>query len=393
MCKVFRPLCTGTVRILLPYESSAVRFFPAHSFAKKLVFLAFHTNLVVYPPMKPPFALLLFAVPTFTFAQVTTTPPVEPAADAKETLKPDQVESVLSQLSDVEKTAVTFRSAFLQDAVEKLKKAAGSNGAALSLLKDCDEVVNAKRKSNDKAAREAVERRAEQQKLQAEAQEEEELEKEGDMLEALRLGMEYLILTIEISETKNPSAMVPKLNNYHKLLLDAAPKLRGAAGEMLSRRLVSEQPTDYRRQRLITTGSLSLIVNALQLEPFLNAADWSYDPSDIVGHYNHVMLKLARVEFKDKLPLLWDTAISLAGNYEKERLFKGEFELWTQRTLPSLQWAKAEDMVKYGQTPVTGLADMLKIIKGNPHHPSAISWISSLRNYVAPKTETPATGS
>jgi hypothetical protein len=83
----------------------------------------------------------------------------------------------------------------------------------------------------------------------------------------------------------------------------------------------------------------------------------------------------------------------MEGTFRKERFFEGEFVVWSQQAVPELRWRRAQDLLAHSSTPVTGLSEMLAVIKANPHHPSATQWITELRGYVAPKTETPATGS
>jgi hypothetical protein len=336
--------------------------------------------------MKRHLSSLVLILPPLLSAQEPATPtaPADPTAAAvAATLKPEQIANVLKQLEELEKSALNQRGSTLGGMIQKIRSAASSDAAALGLIRDCDELVNVTRKSNDREAKEEAERRAEAQKRREENREQDDVEKQGDPVLALRLALEYLALSLEANESKDLALMVPKLGGYHKSLIASASKLKGESGEMLMRPIGAERGG----------RSVGIVVAAFQLEPYLSQSDWPSRPGDILEHYEKVMLKLARQDHKDKVGELWETAITMEGSFRKERLFEGEFAIWSEQAVPTLRWRRAQDLLAHSSTPVTGLSEMLAVIKANPHHASAPQWIIELRSYVAPKTETPATGS
>lgn len=314
--------------------------------------------------------LLLFVTSTVLHAQEKQPSGPVTASQINGQLKPEQVNSVLKQLDELERTILAQRGSTLSGAIQRIRTAAGSDAAALNFIAECDQIVNVDRKTADKDAEKDAERRKEIQKKRQQDMDREDVEKNGDATLSLRLGLEYLALTLEAHEAKDISTMVPKLQAYQQSLLASAPKLKGRAGDMLL--------------RPVGGGNVGLVVDALQLSPFLQRENWPLVPGDISEHYDRLILKLAREKKPEELGTLWDTAINLEAGLRKERMFEGEYALWVQNELPQLRWQRAQDLVRFTSNPVTGLAEMLNLIKANPNHPGSPAWVNELRSLVKP---------
>ena len=340
----------------------------------------------IYPLLAASLAFAVGMTPISSPAQDAPPPPTGPIA-----LKPEQVSNVLKQLEELERTILSQRGTNLSAIIQKIRSAAASDAAALNLIADCDKVVNVDRKADDREAKEQAEKREEQQKRKQEPDKEDE-KKNGDANLALRLSLEYLALTLEANEAKDIATMVPKLQTFHQSLLASAPKLKGAAGEMLRRGGGGGGGGGGGRRGGgggPPAGAIGLIVSAFQLEPYLNPPNWSRNAGDVIDHFDKVQLKIAKAKKPEEIPALWDTAINLEASIRKESMYEGEYNLWVQTEVPLLKWKRAEDMVQYGQTPITGLAEMLNIIKTYPNHPDSPKWVERLRSLVKPE-ETPA---
>ncbi|MCA1964970.1 MAG: hypothetical protein LDL31_13575, partial [Prosthecobacter sp.] len=200
---------------------------------------------------------------------------------------------------------------------------------------------------------------------------------DGDTGTALRLGLRYLMLTLEAHEAKEEEfkKMGPKLSSYIQDLAAAAPKLRGRALGMLNR----------------VCGGGSPVVEAYQLDRYLGANHWSRNPADIGNMFQQTLFFLAEKDAKDSLPGLWDTRINYEAAFRKEQLPAPEYELWLQNSLPVLRWQRASYLYEKGPSPVNAMADMLKVIKEHPTHADAPSWVSALRKYVNESAPTPST--
>jgi len=320
--------------------------------------------------MKPALLLSLIASAATLSAQ-TTTPgvaPTTPPASEPPKLTEAQVNNVLSQLQELEKQILTQRGNNLSSILAKLNDAISSDQAAIKFYTDCDVLVNSERKEASKSeARqraEQVERNMERKSKAGAGAD----DQEGDTALALRLGLRYLILTLEAHETKDDDfkKMAPKLQSYIQDLVASAPKLAGRSMGMLNR----------------VSGPGSPVVQAFQLDRYLAREHWSRDPANFGGMYNQTLLFLAKDEAKDSLPTLWDSRINNEAAFRKEQMTEPEYALWLQNELPSLRWERATYLYKNGPSAINAMADMLKVIKEFPAHADAPKWVEELRSSV-----------
>jgi hypothetical protein len=323
-----------------------------------------------------PLPFLLIATATSLCAQ--TQPAPAPAAAPK--LTDAQVSNVLSQLQELEKTILTQRASNLSTVLAKLNAAIASEQAAIKFYTDCDVLVNSERKEASK-----IEARQRQEMMERSMDRSKNkgggggaaAEEEGDIGTALQLGMRYLILTLEAHEAKEEDfkKMAPKLSSYIQEMTATAPKLKGRALGMLGR---------------VCNGG-SPVVEAFQLDRFLGAEHWSRNPTDIGGMFQQTLFFLAEKDAKDTLPSLWDTRLNYEAAFRKEQMPAPEYELWLQDDLPALRWQRAVYLYEKGPSPVTAMADMLKVIKEHPSHADAPSWVDTLRQFVNASAPVPTT--
>jgi hypothetical protein len=126
----------------------------------------------------------------------------------------------------------------------------------------------------------------------------------------------------------------------------------------------------------------SAIIEAFQLERYLNRQGWDKNPTNIGGMYTNTILPIAAVDAKDSLPSLWDARINADGAFRKENMTEPEFILWGQNELPTLRWERATYLYEKGPSAINAMADMLKLIKDNPAHADAPKWVKELRMLV-----------
>jgi hypothetical protein len=327
------------------------------------------------------FLATCLSLPGSILAQEPAAPvPAAPASNTK--LKPEQAANVLKQLKELEATILAQRGTNLGSIVQKLRSAASSDAAALSLVAECDTIVNVDRKIGDREAKEDAERRREQQKNAQQNTDNDEEEKNGDSTLALRLCLEYLALSLEAQEAKSLADMAGKLQAFHQSLISSGSKLHGRAGEMIMRSIGAAGGGGGRQGGGVPPGSIGLVVQAFQLENYIKREDWPQVPGDIIDQYRKVILAADKVKSPDKLAQDWEAAITAEASFRKERMFEGEYNLWLQTALPDLRWQRALEMVDSTSTPINGLAEMLNIIKANPNHPDSPRWVSQLRSMV-----------
>lgn len=326
-----------------------------------------------YLSMRPLLASLLVVSASFSLlAQDPVPAPVEQTPSAKSLLTPEQMKSVLTQLDELEKTILAQRGLNLGGIIQKLRAAAGSDAAALSLIEDCEKLVLVERRDGDRDDAKRIEQRIQQTK-KGETKKAEE--KEGDEMTGVRLALEYLALTLEAHESKDVKDMIPKALAFHQSLLAQGEKLKGRAGASLM------APVGGGGGRGVGVG---IVVEAYQLQRFLQREGWPLQPADIMGMYERLILPSIRQDKNEDLATTWDAALNNYATFTKARLPEGEFAVWQTQTYPELRWNRAEDLFQNGTSPVLGLAEMLKVIKEFPNHPSSPQWVVTLRGIVAP---------
>lgn len=322
---------------------------------------------------------------TASLSAQQTAPPAPPVAPApKVALTPDQASNVLKQLAELERTILQQRGTNLGSIIQKLRTAASSDAAAISFIEDCDKLVNVERKDADREEARKIEQKAEQAKRNETKKDE---DKEGDQAMALRMSLEYLALSLEANDTKELSAMVPKVQAFHQSLITHGKKLHGQAGEMLMRP-VSGGGGGGRRGG--PAMDVRVVIDAYQLDRYLRREGWPMEPGNIIRMYQQVILKPSLEKQKEDIAAIWDAAINAEATFRKERMPEGEFAIWQQNEYPALRWMRAGDLTGHSSNPVTGMAEMLKVIKEHPSHPSSPEWIKQLRQLVTPAMPEPA---
>lgn len=313
--------------------------------------------------MKKLLTASLLILPSCLFSQEPSAP-----AAAAEKLTEQQVNNVLSQLKVLEEEILSKRGNNLSAILAKLNAAISSDQAALKLYTDCDVLVNVERKEEGKTE---ARQRAEQMERALERKSKGgggAASDDGDSALAIRLGIRYLILTLEAHEAKDEDfkKMIPKLQSYINDLVASAPKLHGRALGMVNRVCAEGGP----------------VVEAFQLGRFLNRDGWSGSPTNIGSMYSTTILPLAEAEAKNSLPELWDARINAEVAFRKENMSEPEFILWGQNELPALRWQRASYLYKNGPSLINAMADMLKLIRDYPNHADAPGWVSQLRGFV-----------
>jgi hypothetical protein len=328
--------------------------------------------------------LILTATATSLLAQ--TPEPAAPAA-AKPALTPEQKANVLKQLEELEKSISSQRGTNLGAAIAKIRSAASSDAAAMNFLADCDQLVNVEWKEGDRDAKKAAEDREQKAKRAQANSDNEDVEKNGDTATGVRLALEYLALSLEARDVKDLSDMTAKIQAYHQSLISAAPKLRGRTGDMLSRGIGGGGGGGGPRRAGARFGGngnngpdIGIVVAAYQLDQYLDRKEWPTTPADIISHYENIMIRTAKD--RSKVGALWETAINTEVSYRKARMFEGELKVWQTTDYPELRWRRAQSMTTGGGDAVIGMAEMLKVIKEFPAHPSSPTWLSELRGMI-----------
>jgi hypothetical protein len=318
-----------------------------------------------------PLAACLFLL---TLAQAPAqTPDTPPALGQRPTvpLTPEQIAMITKQLAELEGQIDKMRNDNLGSVLQKLRAAVGSDAAALAFYTDCEKLVNVERKELDRDEAKRIAERMEREKERRGTEDKDE----GDAAMAIRLQLQYLILTLEAHEAKDRAPLIPKLQAYIQDVLANAPKLKGRA--------LGQLGGDLR-------GDRNPIVAAFQIQRYLQTENWTTRPADLPGMWSQVILPWYLENKPTELATIWDNRLTAEATLLKATMPEAEYALWLQNEYPALRWDRAEYLVMKGPTPVNGLADMLKLIKEFPGHPDAPKWLKGMRAFVEGSTNAPA---
>lgn len=328
-------------------------------------------------PNHIPLSLLIaLSIAAPTIAQEPEPKPTTPV------LTQQQVDTIVKQLAELEKTIAAQRGTNLGAILQKLRTGASSDAAALALYQDCETLV-ADRKAltrDDKKARE------EQIKRQADRNKDNKavtVKEDGDFGTAVRLQLRYLILTLQAHETKDTEQLLPEIAAYIQDVVASAEKLKGRAGAYLGTAL---RAGGGRRPGGGGGGvgqGNNPFVSAFQLERYLDNEHWSMEPLDFGNIYDKAVFPVYRTKKKSDLGAQWDTRMSAEASLKKGSVSDAEYAIWQQTSLLDTKWLKLKDLYSFGDKPVNALADMLTMIRDNPGHPDSPKWLDEFRGLVA----------
>jgi hypothetical protein len=294
-------------------------------------------------------------------------------------LTQQQVDNIVKQLAELEKTIAAQRSTNLGAILQKLRTAASSEAAALALYEDCETLIADRRaltRDDKKAREEQIKRQADRNKDDKGAV----VKEEGDFGTAVRLQLRYLILSLQAHETKDKELLLPDILVYLQDVAASAEKLKGRAGTYLATPL---RAGGGGARRGGGGQGNNPFVTAFQLEPYLDNPDWSMEPLDFGNIYEKSVFPTYREKKKSELGTQWDARMSAEAALRKGSISDAEYAIWQQTALLDIKWLKLKDLYANGDKPVNALADMLAMIRDNPGHPDSPKWLDEFRGLVA----------
>lgn len=314
--------------------------------------------------------LIALSISAPAIAQEPTPKPAAP------TLTQQQVDSIVKQLAELEKSIAEQRGTNLGAIIQKLRAGAASDAAALALYEDC-ETLNADRRAltrDDKKAREdQIKRQSDRNKDNKAAV----VKEEGDFGTAVRLQLRYLALTLQAHEAKDMETVLPELNAYIQDVVANAESLKGRAGAYLSGAI---RAGGGRRGG---GGDGNPFVAAFQLDHYLDSPRWSLEPLQFGDIYEKAIFPLYRDKKKSELAAQWDARMSAEAGLKKGTISEAEYAIWQQTGLLDTKWKKLKDLYSNGDKPVEAMAQMLAMIRENPGHPDSPAWLDEFRGIVA----------
>tara|TARA_R110002096_G_scaffold373589_1_gene567072 strand:- start:4830 stop:5768 length:939 start_codon:yes stop_codon:yes gene_type:complete len=278
-------------------------------------------------------------------------PSSSPVFGAEE-LTEAQLEKILAELTSIEAVVEGKRVSTRASALDMFRSASGSDKAAYEFYMTC-----VKELQFDRREARFSEFRDWRDKNEARL-------KEDSMVAAMRLQLQYLVLTLRAAEGVDRELIVPELEKFVAGIVANVEDLEGNGMKALR-----------------SAVNRTVFAEAYELNQSLQVEDWSYSPGNIGSVYDQSVFPFYREQNPEGLSAAWDRRIGL----EKRMLEltqadnKLALENFQTERLPRMYWAKAVDLYR-SASQQQGALSMIQILRANPDHPDATRWLEAFRN-------------
>lgn len=322
-------------------------------------------------------------------AAPSTTSATAPAAGP--TLTDEQTANIMKQLEALETQISKSRGDVLGGALAKFKAASASTKDALDLYLDCYRLEHFERR--DLKATE----------FQTWKDSREVQLKDEEFLTGLQLQLEYLVITLQaqsIEETKDLGPVIAALQAF-------MPKAVAAIQETIKHTASGAIEAKNQGGKGGSGkgggggrppggggggGSLSATLRqdvkgsefsqAYLLTDYLTRKDWCYTPMNIAEIYDATIIPYYLEVKPEEVSAQWDARNNGELALRKFSMSESEYAVYFKERQPELAWRKAAYMLQNKLNPILAMADMLKIVRENPTHAQAGTWLKQLRQAV-----------
>jgi|GEM_PF-1179426 len=270
-------------------------------------------------------------------------------------LTSEQRESLIEQLEVIQDVIDGKRVSTRTSAVQAFTAAAASDEAAYEFYLQCHKVLRFdKRDAKFTEYRDWRDRN--EDKIRTKSH-----------LAAMRLQLQYLVLTMRAAEGVDRDVIVPELERFIANIVANADQLTGEGMKVL-------------RESVRRT----IFAEAYGLDKSLEVEDWHLSPGEFATVYEKTVFPFIRENAPEQLADTWDRRIGLEVQFteltqEGNDLALEKFE--TER-LPRLYWAKANDIYQH-VSETAGAAAMIRIVQAQQDHPDIAKWVASFRSLLA----------
>lgn len=276
--------------------------------------------------------------------------PVRGKAEA-DPLGEDVRQRILGELSTIEEVVTGKRVSTRKTAVAMFQNAAASDKATYEFFLECVKMLRFDEKGGSYSDfREWRERN-------------EGSAKDESHLLAMRLQLQYLVLTLRAAEGVDRASIVPELEEFVGRIVANAELLEGAGWKTL------REPVNR-----------TVFAEAYELNQSLQMEQWHYAPGDYAGVYEQTVLPYFRAENPAELPAAWDRRIQLESQLVELAAEEDEsaIETFRDERLPRLHWQKGVDLFQH-VSQQQGATALLQILRTNADHPDATKWIGEVK--------------
>lgn len=325
--------------------------------------------------------------------------PAQSAPPSAAVLTDDETARIMADITAVQREFAKTKKEVLASALERFRTAAGGDAQATDFFLASWRVVNLDRKPA--ATKEEQEARAKGE-WQAKA-----LASAGEAASptVLRLQLQLLVLMLEarapVADDRKVTDAASVLRNYMQGVISILPaaatvapedppeKRNGPGPDRRGRRSNDDDDRAEDRERLRRKGGAlrglrhdvmdTLFASAYNLGAYFEPpAQWPRSPADFHAAYANIILPALRAGKKEDLPAAWDEHLRGETLLQQATLSPDAFASWGAGGYKDLCWSKWLDLLSHGVNATSATAELVKIVRENPSHPSLKRWIADL---------------
>jgi len=337
----------------------------------------------------------LVAVPLLALAAIRA--PAQSSGPSTAVLTDDETARIMADITAVQREFAKTKKEVLASALERFRTAARGDAQATDFFLASWRVVNLDRKPA--ATKEEQEARAKGE-WQAKA-----LASAGEAASptVLRLQLQLLVLMLEArvpaADGRKVADAAGVLRNYMQGVISILPAAAAAPTEdpaekrnapgRRGRRSNDDDDRAEDRERLRRKGGAlrglrhdvmdTLFASAYNLGAYFEPpAQWPRSPADFHAAYANIILPALLAGKKEDLPAAWDERLRGETLLQQATLPPDAFASWGAGGYRDLCWSKWLDLLSHGVNATSATAELVKIVRENPSHPSLKRWIADL---------------
>ena len=272
-----------------------------------------------------------------------------------DSLTGDERGSILLELNDIQDVLESKQLNLRTSAAQTFQAASSSNDAAYEFYLKCHKVLNFDPKG------------ASYSDFRNWRDRQEDKVKTEPNLAAMRLQLQYLVLSMKAAEADEIDSIIPELEQFVGNVV--------ANAENLNMRTMQEPVTK------------TIFAEAYELNKSLKMENWSYSPGNYDEVYQTTIFPYYRETAPKELAAVWDRRIALElGLVTSEQAGNTEaLEKFQQERLPTLHWQKSLDLFN-SVSQKQGAAALIQLVRANPEHPDIRNWVESFRQLLHEST-------
>ncbi len=276
-----------------------------------------------------------------------------------EPLTQEQLDAFLEELKAIGEVVEGKRVSTRTSAVEAFREASTSDKAALEFYLKCVKMLRFD--SRDAKYTEYRDWRD---------RNEDKMEEESNLL-AMRLQLQYLVMTLRVAEGVDREAIIPELETFITNIVANVEDLEGRGMQTL-------------REEVNRT----VFAEAYELNQSLQVENWNYAPGNYAACYEETIFPYFRSEAPEGLADAWDRRIGLEKQYVGITKEDDEvaLEKFVSERLPRLYWQKASDLFQ-SVSQQQGILAMMQILRTHSDHPDATKWLKDLQGLLTAAAE------